>query len=77
MFKIIDKLFLEHPRKKNVSYIYHLYVSLSLSTSFIVAGSQAFIHAICPYVLTNIHNDTLNTLRFYLDGKTTVTKKIE
>ena len=49
MLKLIDKLFLEHPRKNNESYIYHLYVSLSLSTSFIVAGGQAFIHAICPY----------------------------
>jgi len=67
MFKIIDKLFLEHPRKKNVSYIYHLYVSLSLSTSFIVAGSQAFIHAICPYYFETSSSDWLIILNDFME----------
>ena len=67
MFKIIDKIFLEHPRKKNISYIYHLYVSLSLSTSFIVAGSQAFIHAICPYYFETSSSDWLIILNDFME----------
>lgn len=66
MFKLIDKMFLEHPRKKNISYIHHLYISLSLSTSFIVAGGQAFIHALCPHYFETSSSDWLIILNDFI-----------
>ncbi len=68
---------MNHLDDVEMTYFEHLYYSSKLSFINIVGGLLGIVHGFCPYILTNIHNETLNTLRFYIDGKTTVTKKIE
>ena len=68
---------MNHLDEVEMTYFQHLCHSSKISFINIVGGILSLVHGFCPYILTNIHNETFNTLRFYIDGKTTVTKKIE
>lgn len=66
MLKKLDEMFLKHPREKNVSYIKHLCVSMSLSVYFLTASIQAFIHALVPCYFETSSSDFIKILEDYM-----------
>lgn len=66
MLKVVDRIFLEHPREQNVSYFQHLCISLSLSASFLCASGQACIHAFVPCCFETSSNDWIIVLNRFL-----------
>lgn len=59
MFKTIHHLFLEHPAENNVSYFQHMIISLNISVTFLLASSQAFVHAFLPFMFKTTSTDTI------------------
>lgn len=58
MQSIID-LFTRHPRENGVSYVQHMFVSLNLCQTFIIASVQSFIHAFFPFIFETSSTDTV------------------
>ena len=66
-----------HLEDVKMNYFQHFCYSSKISFINILGGFLGFIHAICPCIFTNIHNETLDTLKYYLDGTSIKNKKIE
>tara|TARA_Y100000591_G_C21570822_1_gene563343 strand:+ start:153 stop:371 length:219 start_codon:yes stop_codon:yes gene_type:complete len=62
MCYLIKKYFLKHPKKVNMTYREHMNFSLNLSSIFLKASYQAFVHAIFP--------------ELYITGSSDASKKV-
>ena len=47
---IVDKIFLQHPRENNMTYIEHMCFSCSIGVYFLLGSCQAFCHGCIPYM---------------------------
>lgn len=62
MVYILKKYFLEHPNNVGMTYLEHMKFSFNLSSIFLNASYQAFIHGIFPEI--------------YITGSTDTSKKV-
>ena len=60
--RVIDYLFLSHPRDHGVTYLQHLYRALSLSFQMLKGGTALLIHGIVPLLFQKTGTDTINAL---------------
>ena len=58
MCYLIKKYFLAHPKKVDMTYSEHMKFSLNLSSIFLKASYQAFVHAIFPELYITGSSDT-------------------
>lgn len=49
----IDRLFLDHPRSVNETYLDHMDVAMSISGKLLVATMACFVHALIPGLFQN------------------------
>lgn len=74
---MFDKLFLEHPRTVNETYLDHFKMALSFSLKLFLAATACLIHAIVPgvcvktgsHLIQELHNDMVKfRVKKTLDG---------
>ena len=61
----INKLFLEHPKKVNMTYIQHLNHSMSISKDMLIGSIKAAIHGLIPFFMKQVQQILLiNIIKF-------------
>ena len=60
--KIFFKVFLKHPKSKNMSYAKHFLQSMTLSLHFAIGFVEAFIHAIFPILFEKSSSSNIGKL---------------
>lgn len=58
----IDRLFLDHPRSVNETYLDHMDVAMSISGKLFVAGMACFVHALIPGLFQNTASSIMNKI---------------
>lgn len=66
MYRIFDKIFLEHPREVGLTYFQHMCRALYISSTMIYSGSCLIIHSIFPCLFETTGTDTVKHLDDYM-----------
>jgi hypothetical protein len=60
--RVVDYLFLSHPRANGMSYSQHLYRAWSLSLEMLKGGAALLIHGVVPALFQKTGTDTIDSL---------------
>lgn len=69
MINFISKLFIEHPKQNNMTYLEHFLHSSNLSFKFFCASCKACIHSIFPFLYETSSTDYVKILNEILNKK--------
>jgi hypothetical protein len=66
---MIDRVFLDHPRRVGESYGEHAAVAARFGATLVVAGLACLVHAVIPSVFTRTASDTVRRLHARLSAR--------
>lgn len=69
MLKLLDRLFLEHPREVGESYGRHLLAASAYGVRLLGAAGAAFVHALVPGVMKTTASDRVCAMADELRGR--------
>ena len=67
--KPIERLFLDHPRSLNESYLQHFAVAAGFAVRLIGAGCAALVHAFVPCLFEKTASTEIRSLAAKIDGR--------
>jgi hypothetical protein len=69
---MIDRVFLDHPRRVGESYGEHALVAARFGAALLIAGLACLVHAVIPSLFTHTASDTVRRLHARLSRRTPV-----
>jgi hypothetical protein len=62
MTTLIDRLFIDHPKSVNETYLQHLAAAMGFATRLLLAGFVCAIHALLPFLFEKTASNAIRKL---------------